>query len=60
MPIEYILLVISNNHKERNHVRVLTSRVLKLEKLQEDILQFEVNLGIWQWKIIIIIIVQIC
>ncbi len=42
---KYILLVIGNNHKGGNLVKVLTSRVLKLVKLQEDRLQFEVKLG---------------
>jgi hypothetical protein len=45
MPIKYILLVIGSNHEERSHARVLTSRVSKLGKLQEDKLKFEVNLG---------------
>jgi hypothetical protein len=33
MPTKYIQLVISSNHKEGNHVKVLTSRVSKLKKL---------------------------
>ncbi len=36
MPTKYILLIIDNDHKEGNHVRVLTSRILELKKLQED------------------------
>ncbi len=36
MPIKYILPIIDIDHKERNHVRVLTSKVLELEKLQVD------------------------
>ncbi len=46
MPIEYILLIIGSNHIEGNLVKVLTSKVSKLEKLQEDKLQFEVKLRI--------------
>jgi hypothetical protein len=46
MPIEYILLVIGNNHKKGSPVKVLTSRVLELEKLQDDKLQFEIKLRI--------------
>ncbi len=45
MPSKYIMPIIGSNHKEGNPVRVLTSRVSKLEKLQEDKLQFEVKLG---------------
>ncbi len=33
---KYILLIIDSDHKEGNHVRVLTSIVLELKKLQED------------------------
>ncbi len=35
-----------NNHKKGNPMKVLTSRVLELEKLQDDRLQFEVKLRI--------------
>jgi hypothetical protein len=45
MPTKSILPIIDSNHKKGNLVKVLTSRVSKLEKLHEDILQFEVNLG---------------
>ncbi len=45
MPTKYILPIIGSNHKKRNPM-VLTSRVSKLEKLHEDILKYEVNLGI--------------
>jgi hypothetical protein len=33
MSIEYILLVISSDHKKRNLVRVLTNRISEVEKL---------------------------
>jgi hypothetical protein len=33
MPIKYIFIVISSDHKERNLVRILTSIILELEKL---------------------------
>jgi hypothetical protein len=45
MLTKYILLVINNDHIERNLIRVSTSRALKLKKLHEDILQFEVKFG---------------
>jgi hypothetical protein len=35
MPIEYIVLVVGGNQRDSISVRVLTSRVSKLEKLQE-------------------------
>jgi hypothetical protein len=34
MPIEYIMLVIGSDHKEWNLVKVLTSKVLELKRLQ--------------------------
>jgi hypothetical protein len=46
MPIEYILLIIGSNHRERNHVKVLTTKVLELKKLQENRLQYKLNLRI--------------
>ncbi len=42
---KYILPVIGSNHKKGNPMG-LTSKVSKLEKLHEYILQYEVNLGI--------------
>jgi hypothetical protein len=33
MPIEYIMPIINNNQKEGNPMKVLTNRVLELEKL---------------------------
>jgi hypothetical protein len=36
MSIEYIVLVVCGNERNRNLVRVLTSRIIKLKKLQED------------------------
>jgi hypothetical protein len=46
MPSGYILLVIGSNYKEGNPMRVLTSRVSELKKLQDDKLQSKVKLGI--------------
>jgi hypothetical protein len=44
MPKEYILPIINSNHIEENPMRLLTNRVSKLEKLQEDKLQYDVKL----------------
>jgi hypothetical protein len=33
MPIEYVLSAFNGDHKDVNHVRVLTSRIIKLENL---------------------------
>jgi hypothetical protein len=44
MPIEYIMTVIESNHKKGNLIKVLISKILKLKKLHEDRLQFEVKL----------------
>jgi hypothetical protein len=35
MPIEYIMQVVVGNEKNSTSMRVLTSRISKLEKLQE-------------------------
>jgi hypothetical protein len=35
MPIEYIVLVVGGNRRDNTLVRVLISRISKLEKLQE-------------------------
>jgi hypothetical protein len=36
IPIEYIVLVVYGNEKDSTPVRVLTSRIIKLKKLQEN------------------------
>jgi hypothetical protein len=33
MPIEYIVLVVDGNERDNTSIRVLTSRVIELEKL---------------------------
>ncbi len=35
MPIEYIILVVGGDEKDNTLMRVLTNRIIKLEKLQE-------------------------
>jgi hypothetical protein len=39
MPIEYIVLVIGGNERNNTLVIILTNRIIKLEKLQEDRMQ---------------------
>jgi hypothetical protein len=39
MPTKHIVLVVGGNHRDNTSVIVLTSRVLKLEKLQEARMQ---------------------
>jgi hypothetical protein len=39
MPIEYILPIINGNEKDNTLVKVLTSRIIELEKLQEARMQ---------------------
>jgi hypothetical protein len=46
MPTEYIVLVASGNHRNNISMRVLTSRITKLEKLQEDKMQASKNTSI--------------
>jgi hypothetical protein len=46
MPIEYIVLIVSGNQKDYTLVRILTSRVLELEKLQEAKMQAVKTIGI--------------
>ncbi len=36
MPIEYVLLACNGDHINANHVQVLVSRLIELEKLQND------------------------
>ncbi len=45
MPIEYVLLAISGDHIFAKPTRVLTARITELEKLQENILEAQNNVG---------------
>jgi hypothetical protein len=36
MPTEYVLLTISGDHKDAKLTKVLTTKITKLEKLQEN------------------------
>jgi hypothetical protein len=35
MPIKYIVLVVGGNEKDNTSMKVLTNRIIKLQKLQE-------------------------
>jgi hypothetical protein len=50
MPIEYIVLIASGNERDSTSVKVLTSRITKLEKLQEVIMQATKTTRIQQWN----------
>jgi hypothetical protein len=50
MPIKYILPIIDSDHRKGNPIKVLTSMVSKLEKLQENRLQSKVKLRTHQWN----------
>jgi hypothetical protein len=50
MPIEYIVLVASGNERDNTLVRVLTSRVTKLEKLQKTRMHDVDITRIQQWN----------
>jgi hypothetical protein len=45
MPIEYVLLAISEEHKDAKPIRVLTTIIIELEKLQENRLEVQNNVG---------------
>ncbi len=50
IPTQYIVLVTSGNQKNNNIVRVLTSRIIKFEKLQEVKMQATKTTRIQQWN----------
>jgi hypothetical protein len=45
MPIEYVLLAISGDHRFAKPAKILTARITELEKLQENILEAQNNVG---------------
>jgi len=51
MPTKYIVPIVGGEQKENTSVRVLTSRVSKLEKLQKARMQVTETNGIQQWNI---------
>jgi len=45
MLIEYVILTINGDHKDAEPTRVLTTRITELEKLQENRLEAQNNVG---------------
>jgi len=50
MPIEYIVPIVGGEQKDNTSVRLLTSRVSKLKKLQVARMQVVETNGIQQWN----------
>jgi hypothetical protein len=50
MPIGYIMLLVGGNERDTTSMRVLTIKILKLEKLQEARIQAIKITKIQQWK----------
>jgi len=50
MPIKYVLPAINGDHKDAKPTRVLIARVIEVEKLQENILEAQNNVGPSQWN----------
>jgi hypothetical protein len=51
MPTKYVLPTINGDHKDVEPTRVLTTRIIKLEKLHENKLEVQINVGTNQWNI---------
>ncbi len=50
VPIKYVLLAISGDCKDAKPTRVLITIITKLEKLQENRLKVQNNVGANQWS----------
>ncbi len=50
MPTKYIVLIVGGNERDSTLVKVLTSRITKLEKLQETRMQTRENIRIQSWN----------
>ncbi len=46
MPTKYVLLVINGDHKDAKPTKVLIARIIKLEKLHENRLETQNNVGV--------------
>ncbi len=51
MPTQYIVPIISGNERDSTLMRVLTSRITKLEKLWEDKMQVAKTTQVQQWNL---------
>jgi hypothetical protein len=50
MPSEYVLLIISGDHTDVEPTKMQVARITKLEKLQENKLEAQNNVGVNQWS----------
>ncbi len=50
MLTKYVLPTISGDHKDREPAKIIIARTIKLEKLQENKLEAQNNVGINQWS----------
>jgi hypothetical protein len=50
MPIEYIVLIAGGNERNNTPMKVLTSTITKLEKLQKAKMHVVKTIGIQQWN----------
>jgi hypothetical protein len=50
MPIKYVLLAISGDHIDVEPTKVLITKIIELEKLQENRLEAQNNVGKNQWN----------
>ncbi len=51
MPTKYVLLAINGDHKDAKPARVLTTRIIEVEKLQDNRLEVQNNVRANQWSI---------
>jgi hypothetical protein len=45
MPIKYVISIISGDHKDAKPTKVLTTKIIEREKLQENELEAQNNVG---------------
>jgi hypothetical protein len=50
MLIKYVLLAISGDHKDVEPTKMLIAKTIELEKLQENKLEAQNNVGINEWS----------
>ncbi len=51
MPIDYVLSTINGNHRDVKPTRISITRLIELEKLHENKLEAQNNVGTNQWNI---------
>jgi len=50
VPIEYVVSIVGGNERNNTSMRVLNSRIIELEKLQQTRMQGAKTIGIQQWN----------